>query len=169
MDNQTEDIIHVIVDKFPEWSKYELFDVSMSAAELFVTSMLVIVTSFMVYFIKKDFDVKTKDMHLRTSVDSIREIRSILERLESHRPHTIIINNMTQFSQGKINKFPETEIKNIHSFFNELTTLAILWTDGVVSIEHIRKNFEIMFISIDKTPDVKNQLELKIHLIKNHI
>ena len=163
--NYTDYVLPVKITDIPTiLSGYELLNMGINATALIFSSLLVIVTSIMVYYIKEQFNIQSHDNHQRTSIASVHEIRTIFSRLEQDQNFTYIINKMADHVE-KGTPFPIDEPKvigNINFLFNELLALAILWKDGVVRTDHIRKTFGLVFMNIVNTDDMKNYLDVDV-------
>lgn len=163
--NYTDYVLPVKITSIPTISSgYEWLDVIISFTALIFSSVLVIITSFMVYYIREQFIIQSFDNHQRTSIESVHEIRTIFNRLEKDKNFIYIINNMADHVE-KGTPFPidDPNVKdNIYFLFNELLALAILWKDDVIRIDHIEKTFGLIFTNIANTADVKNHLNVEV-------
>ena len=163
--NNTDYILPVKITDIPIIpSGYESTDMIISLAALIFSSLSVIFTGSMVYYIKEQFKIQSIDNHRRTSIESVHEIRTIFDRLEKDKNFTHIINNLADHVE-KGTPFPIDDpivTNNIYFLFNELLSLAILWKDDVIRIDHIEKTFGLIFMNIENTDDVKNYLNVEV-------
>ena len=131
-----------------------------------VTGILAIFTGSMVFYIKEQVKGQSLDNRKRISIESMREIRAVFNRLERDGDFTHIINSMADYNEKKIPSFPTNEPRikdNINFFYNELSALAILWDDDIVLTSHIDKSFGLMFKNMSEIPDMMDHLDVEIN------
>ena len=126
MGNHTE-IVSVLVKEFPEWSGYEMWNI-------FVGSMLVIVTAFLLYRIhnqvKLQYEIleqQQQSLKQKIKTDSAKLIRDFDKETNSR-----FKTHLTKMGDNK--KLTDKQRNSITNHFEEL---GIYWKDGIITFEHI--------------------------------
>ena len=167
MGNHTE-IVSVLVKEFPEWSGYEMWNI-------FVGSLLVIVTAFLLYSIHNQvklqyemLEQQQQSLKQKIKTDSAKLIRDFDKETNDEK------NNIFRKCLKKMDCNTKLDDNERNSITNHFEELSIYWYDGLITIDHIDemygediKNFtnEGLYEYIEECAMSKNQTLNKLYIL----